>query len=120
MPKVASISIYITDMDAAVAFYTDVLGFKVKSRPVPFITELDHDGAALVLCQAEKSVKVDYPTSTGTIVGIVSKDVAAAAKDFAKKKVPLVVAEPQEFPGGQFIAVRDPSGNVIELLQFGV
>jgi predicted enzyme related to lactoylglutathione lyase len=30
-----------------------------------------------------------------------------------------VVAEPQEFPGGQFIAVRDPSGNVVELLQFG-
>jgi lactoylglutathione lyase len=120
MPTVASISIYITDMEAAIGFYTDVLGFKVKSRPVPFITELDHDGVAVVLCQAEKGVKVDYPTSTGTIIGLVSKDVAAAAKAFAKKKVALVVADPQEFPGGKFIAVRDPSGNVVELLQFGV
>jgi lactoylglutathione lyase len=119
MPKVASISIYITDMDAAIAFYTDVLGFKVKSRPVPFITELDHDGAAVVLCQAEKAVKADYPASTGTVIGLVSKDVAAAAQGFAKKKVTMVVPEPQEFPGGKFIAVRDPSGNVVELLQFG-
>jgi catechol 2,3-dioxygenase-like lactoylglutathione lyase family enzyme len=119
MPQVASISIYVTDMEASIAFYRDVLGFGVKSRPVPFITELDHDGAALVLCQAEKGAKLDYPASSGTVIGLVSTNVAAAAKGFAKQQVPMVVAEPQEFPGGKFIAVRDPSGNVVELLQSG-
>ena len=118
MPSVAAISVYVDDMDRAIAFYQDVLGFKVKSRPVPFIAELEHDGPALVLCQAERSAKFDYSKSSGTVIGLASGDVVARAAELMKKKVELVVPEPQEFPGGRFIAVRDPAGNVVELLEF--
>lgn len=118
MPSVAAISVYVDDMDRAIAFYQDVLGFTVKSRPVPFIAELEHDGPALVLCQSERSTKFDYSKSAGTVIGLASGDVVARAAELRKKNVELVVPEPQEFPGGRFIAVRDPSGNVVELLEF--
>ena len=118
MPSIAAISIYVDDMERAIAFYQDVLGFKVRSRPVPFIAELDHDSPALVLCQAEHSTRFDYSKASGTVIGLAASDVAARAADFKKRGIELVVAEPQEFPGGKFIALRDPAGNVVELLEF--
>jgi len=118
MPAIATVSIYVDDIDAAVDFYTKHLGFSVAAKPAPVIVVLDHDGVSLVLCKADKRTKQNYPAGTGTVLGLSSPDVAAAASKLAKSKVELVVGEPQPFPGGQFIAVRDPAGNVIELLQF--
>jgi catechol 2,3-dioxygenase-like lactoylglutathione lyase family enzyme len=118
MPHIAALSIYVDDLEAAVAFYTGTLGFAVRSRPAPVIVELDHDSPALVLCQAESRTSGDYPNGTGTVIGIATNDVAAAAKMLRSKGAKMVFDEPHEFPGGKFIAVRDPSGNVVELLQF--
>jgi predicted enzyme related to lactoylglutathione lyase len=118
-PSIAVISIYVTDMEASIAFYRDVLGFGVRSRPVPFITELDHEGVVVVLCLAETASKATYPSSSGTVIGIASEDIAARAKALKKQGVKLIQATPQEFPGGTFIVIADPSGNPIELLQFG-
>src|SRR5690606_30422576 len=106
------------DMEASIAFYRDVLGFAVRSRPVPFLTELDHEGVVVVLCQAEKASTATYPTSSGTVIGIASEDIAARAKELRKQGVTLIQDTPQEFPGGTFIVIADPSGNPIELLQF--
>ncbi len=119
MPSIAATSVYVDDMEKAIAFYRDVLGFGVKARPAPFITELDHEGTALVLCQAEKPHRADYPRSAGVVIGIAVDKVAERAKELAKRKVDLIHATPQEFPGGTYVALRDPAGNVIELLEFG-
>lgn len=118
MPAIVAISVYVHDMEKAVAFYRDILGFKVKSAPVPFITELEHEGVALVLCLAEAPVKSGYPRQAGVVIGIAGGNIKERAKQLAAKGVTLVVAEPQEFPGGTFIAFNDPSGNVVELLEF--
>ncbi len=56
---------------------------------------------------------------TGTVIGIATDDVEAAAKRLKTMGADLITTEPQEFPGGRFIAVRDPAGNVVELLEFG-
>lgn len=118
MTRIAAISVYVDDMEKGVAFYRDVLGFGVGSRPVPFITELEHEGVALVLCQAEEPARGHYPKTSGVVLGIATADVAARAKELAKKGVDLIHTTPQEFPGGRFIALRDPAGNAVELLQF--
>jgi lactoylglutathione lyase len=110
MPKIAAVSIYVDDMDKAIAFYRDILGFAVRARPVPFITELEHDAPALILCQAERPARSDYPNAAGTVVGIASTNVAARAQELARKKVDLVHTTPQDFPGGKYIALRDPAG----------
>ncbi|NOT07731.1 MAG: VOC family protein [Gemmatimonadales bacterium] len=119
MTQIVAISIYVNDLDKAVAFYSEVLGFAVKARPVPFIVELEHEGPALVLCQAERPERLDYSKASGTVVGIMVKDLAAKLRELTAKKVELIHKTPEEFPGGKFVALRDPAGNVIELLQFG-
>ena len=118
MPKIAAISLYVDNLDAAVDFYTQQLGFKVSGRPAPVIVELEHEGVGLVLCQAERRVPQSYPDGTGTVIGLVSPDVKAACTRLAAAKVALMFEDPQEFPGGKFIALEDPAGNVIELLEF--
>jgi predicted enzyme related to lactoylglutathione lyase len=119
MTSIASVSIYVHDLDAAVQFYSTHLGFAVRDRPVPVIVELDHDGVALVLCQASRRTPLAYSEDSGTIVGFGVRDVDASLASLKKAGADLVTDFPQEFPGGRFIAVRDPSGNVVELLQFG-
>jgi lactoylglutathione lyase len=118
MPKIAAISIYVHDIDAAVEFYTTRLGFSVQGRPNPFMVELNHERQALVLCKAEKRTQGEYPAGTGTVVGIITENVFAAAKAFEANGVSMAIRAPEKFPGGYYIAVNDPSGNVIELLQF--
>jgi lactoylglutathione lyase len=119
MPQIAALSIYVDDLERAVTFYTELLGFAVRGRPAPVIVELDHDSPALVLCQAERPTRNGYPDGTGTVIGVATDDVASAAKSLRARGAELLFDDPQDFPGGKFIAVRDPSGNVIELLQFG-
>ena len=119
MPSIAAVSIYVDDLERAVDFYTRFLGFEVRSRPAPVIVELDHDSPALVLCQAERRMKNEYPDGSGTVIGLATADVAAAGESLRAKGAELLFDTPQDFPGGRFIAVRDPSGNVLELLQFG-
>jgi lactoylglutathione lyase len=119
MPHIAALSIYVHDLESAVRFYTDVLGFSVRSRPAPVIVELEHDSPAVVLCQAEQPASGEYPTRSGTVIGFATDDVVATAKHVRAKGATLLFDDPQEFPGGRFVAVKDPSGNVVELLQFG-
>jgi lactoylglutathione lyase len=118
MPTIAAISIYVHDLDRAVDFYTKTLGFTVRGRPVPFIAELDHDGPALVLCQAEKPSAQQYPDSGGITVGLAVDNVVETAAALRKAGITVLHKAPEDFPGGKYVAVKDPSGNVIELLQF--
>ena len=118
MPSIAAVSIYVDDMEKAIAFYRDVIGFAVQARPAPYITELKHDGVAVILCQAERPTKSDYPNAAATVIGVAANNVGARAQELATKKVDLVHTTPQDFPGGKFIALRDPAGNVVELLEF--
>ena len=71
-----------------------------------------------MLCQAEQVSSSDYPAGSGTVVGIVTRDVTEAAMSLAGTGATMRVGTPQPFPGGRFSAVEDPSGNVVELLQF--
>lgn len=116
--RVAAISIYVDDLEKALAFYRDGMGFGLQDRPNPYIIELENDGVALMLCQAERGVKQEYPAGAGTVIGVATTDVVAKAAELKRRGVSLIHDEPQGFPGGKFVAVRDPAGNVVELLQF--
>lgn len=118
MPAIAAISIYVDDLEAATDFYTKQLGFNVGGRPAPVMVELEHEGLWVALCQADAPAKQRYPTGAGTVIGLAWRDVDAAVRTLKADGVEVLFPEPQEFPGGRFIAVRDPAGNVIELLEF--
>jgi predicted enzyme related to lactoylglutathione lyase len=116
MPKVIAISVYVDNLDKAVAFYRDALGFAEQARPVPFIVELAHEGAALVLCQAETAASSGYPNRAGIVIGVMAPDLTAAVKRVTSAGYTPVHNEPQEYPGGKYVAVADPAGNVVELI----
>jgi lactoylglutathione lyase len=117
MAKICAISIYAHDLDKAADFYSGVLGLKVKHK-MPYVVVLDHDGVDLVLCQAEKLAQPNYPAGSGVVLGFPTNNLADSIKNFKAKGVALVHDAPQEFPEGHFVAFRDPSGNVHELLEF--
>ena len=118
MPRISVISIYVHDLKQAEAFYSDLLGFKVAARPAPFLVKLEHDGAAVMLCAAERPASAQYSKDSATVIGIATHDVVKQAADLRARGATVLFDEPQEFPVGQFNAVRDPSGNVVELLEF--
>ncbi len=117
MSKVCAISIYAHDLDKAADFYSTHLGLKVKAK-MPYIVVLDHQGVDLVLCQAEKPVQSAYPAGSGVVLGFPTQSLAESMKRLKAAGVSIVHEAPQEFPEGHYVAFRDPSGNVHELLEF--
>ena len=118
MPKICAVSIYVHDIKQGEAFYRDILGFQVAGRPAPLLVELEHDGVPLVLCAAERATDGQYTKDSSTVLGIATDDVAKHAERLRAKGATVLFDEPQDFPVGKFNAVKDPSGNVVELLEF--
>ena len=117
MSQVCAISIYVKDLKEGAKFYSEVLGLKVKTE-LPYLILLDNGEMDLVLCQAEEPAEVNYPNASTVVLGFPTEDLAKSMGQLKSKGVALLHSTPQDFPGGKFVAFRDPSGNVHELLQF--
>ena len=117
MSQVCTISIYVNDLKKAATFYSEVLGLKA-AKELPYLIVLQHEGIDIVLCQAEHAAEVDYPNGGAVVLGFKTSDLAAHIEDLKSKGVTLIHSTPQDFPGGKFIAFRDPAGNAHELLEF--
>ena len=117
MSQICAISIYVNDLKKGARFYSDVLGLKMK-KELPYLVLLDSDGVDMVLGAAEEPSKVDYPKGSAVVLGFQTKNLLESIGQLQAKGVSLIHSTPQDFPGGKFIAFRDPSGNVHELLEF--
>jgi lactoylglutathione lyase len=115
MSKIATVSIYVDDLDRAARFYTETLGFKVEEKH-PGIVQLSNAGAALVICEGPARERRPYPA--GVVIGLPVDDVSKQLRDLKRRGVELVHDEPQPFPAGKLAALYDPAGNAVELLQF--
>jgi len=118
MSSLSTLTVLVPDLAAAQKFYCDVLGFAVEASYGPELIKLQHAGCALLLSRCERVSRPDYPLAAQIALGLAVGDVGAELKRMKTAKVELVFEQPQEFPAGRFIAVRDPAGNVVELLQF--
>lgn len=117
MSQVCAISIYVKDLKEGAAFYSDILGLKVK-KELPYLVLLESSGADVVLCQAEEPANVNYPSDSAVVLGFPTDSLVKTIGQLKAKGIKLIHSRPQDFPGGKFIAFRDPSGNVLELLGF--
>jgi len=117
MSKVCAISVYVKDLAEGTKFYSDVLGLKRK-KVMPYLVLLDNEGADFVLCQAEESTAIDYPNQAAVVLGFQTENLAESVSAFRAKGVNFIHSSAQDFPGGKFVGFRDPSGNVLELLEF--
>ena len=118
--------INVTDLATARTFYEDSLGFKVRERFGPTgAFELDTtDGPTILIYPVEKAVPAGYPNQTGTVLVFFTDDIDRTVRDWQSKGVAFIKiawSEDEggiaETPYGRFIAFRDPSGNVHELLE---
>jgi catechol 2,3-dioxygenase-like lactoylglutathione lyase family enzyme len=122
MPNICVIQFNVSDMDAAIRFYCNKLGFEVKSKDYyPDIVLLDHDGPSVLLYKVDKPFKIDYPNAAQTLVNIQVDDLRKVMADLKAKGVEFIHSEPQPCQAGIYAAaaLRDPAGNVMELLEFG-
>ena len=117
MSRVCTISIYVKNLKEAAKFYGEVMGFTIK-KELPYLVLLDGSGVDLVLCQAEESASIDYPNASAVVLGVPSTNLNQTIETLKAKGVSLIHSTPQDFPGGKFVAFCDPSGNVLEFLEF--
>jgi lactoylglutathione lyase len=118
-PRICVVQVNVPDMDRALDFYTDVLGFSVASRAsYPFAVVLEQDTFTFLLAKCDRSAEIDYPNVAQTLINIETSDLAATLHGLKAKGVDLIHDEPQPCPPGLYAAIRDPFGNVLELLQY--
>jgi predicted enzyme related to lactoylglutathione lyase len=114
----------VNDIDAAVAFYTEMLGFTVEMRPAPGFAALSKDGVRLLLNQpgsggAGQAVAGQQPQPGGwNRIQIEVENLTELAKKLkhagCRFRGEIVLGR-----GGKQILVDDPSGNAVELFEPG-
>ncbi len=118
----ANVRYMVKDVDAAVTFYTDLLGFTVAERWGPALAILAKDDLRLWVSGPQTSAARPMPDGrtpepggwnrlvleVDDIQALVSK-LKAAGAHFRNEVI--------SGPGGQQVLVEDPSGNPIELFQ---
>ncbi|HEY5392907.1 MAG TPA: VOC family protein [Hanamia sp.] len=114
----------VNDVDAAIAFYTGHLGFKLVMHPAPAFAMLSHDCLRLVLSVPNPSEGGGQSMPDGTQqtpggwnrfsieVKSITEKVAALQKAGVHFRNEIVSGV-----GGKQIIIDDPSGNPIELFE---
>jgi catechol 2,3-dioxygenase-like lactoylglutathione lyase family enzyme len=111
---------FVTNVDEAVAFYCDRLGFRVDLPRAPGFAGLAKDDMRLLLHEpgaggAGKAGGVPEPGGWNRFQ-VVVEDLDAAVERLAAEGVAFR-GEIVEGPGGHQILVEDPAGNPVELFQ---
>ena len=118
--KVGMVQINVPDLDKAIEWYTEKLGFEVSKQHhyPPVAVDLVNEGIRLLLYKAEKETKIDYPKQAQSVIIFESENLVEEMKRMKENGVDLIHEEPIQFPAGIFTAFRDPFGNVHELVEF--
>jgi catechol 2,3-dioxygenase-like lactoylglutathione lyase family enzyme len=122
MSKV-SVRYIVSDVDAAISFYTDMLGFKLDMHPAPGFASLSRGDLQLLLNrpgaggagQAMPDGRLPAPGGWNRIQ-IEVEDLEATVEKL-KRAGARFRNEIVTGGGGKQILVEDPSGNPIELFQ---
>jgi catechol 2,3-dioxygenase-like lactoylglutathione lyase family enzyme len=120
-----SVRYIVNDVDAAIAFYTEALGFKVDMHPAPGFAALSRGELRMLLNkpgaggagQAMPDGKTPAPGGWNR-VQIEMSDLAATVEKLKARGVPFR-NQIVEGNGGKQILAEDPSGNPIELFEPG-
>jgi predicted enzyme related to lactoylglutathione lyase len=104
--KIDCLSLHVTDLDEALAFYRDALGHELRWR--------SETGAGLGMPESDSELvlQTERP-GTETDVLVESADAAGARMQAAGA---TVLVQPFDIPVGRCAVVRDPWGNTIVLL----
>ena len=116
----ASVRYIVDDVDAAVAFYTEQLGFTVLSRPAPPFADVVR-GRLRVLLSGPQSSGARATPAEESVPG--RNRIHLVVDDFVDQVDRLRDAgvtfrsEVVEGPGGRQLLVADPAGNLVEVFE---
>ena len=106
-----SVFYYVSDLDRAVRFYQDVLGFKVTSHD--FVTRFDVGGILFELVPTADAKR--YQGGGNARLCLSTPDIDAAVTELRKKGVKASDVQPKQ--NGFLASFPDPDGNEICLWQ---
>jgi catechol 2,3-dioxygenase-like lactoylglutathione lyase family enzyme len=119
---VAAIRYLVSDVDAAIAFYTERLGFTLEQQMGPAFAIVTRDGLSLWLSGPKSSAARPMPDGRQPEPGgwnrlvldvdDLESEVASLETAGVRFRNDVVVG-----PGGRQILLEDPDGNPIELFQ---
>lgn len=120
-----SIRYMISDVPAAVRFYTELLGFKLEHDASPAFASVWRDGVRLLLSGDGSSGK--RPLHDGETqepggwnrIHLQVADLASEVERLRAADVSFRTTEIVTGPGGSQVIINDPSGNPVELFQPG-
>lgn len=118
MVKICAISIYVSNMELAKQFYCEQLGFQIAQEFDETLVELLHDGIPVILCQVELATQSNYPNQSQVVIGLQTDNLVQSITEMKDKGIEVVYNTPQPCPPGYYSAIKDPFGNIIELLEF--
>jgi catechol 2,3-dioxygenase-like lactoylglutathione lyase family enzyme len=112
------------DVDAAVAFYTNHLGFRVSAQSGSYFALLERDNLQLVLSPPKGPGGGSQPMPDGrrpepggwNRLIVRSSDLEAEVEALRKAAIKFR-NDIVEGPGGRQILLEDPSGNLVELFE---
>ncbi len=120
MPDICMACIYVSDIDEAIAWYRDVMDFSVsrEHNHYPVAVDLEQQGLRLLLHRTDRPTGIEFGRDSTITLGLRTPDIRHSIRLLQARGAALIHDEPQKFPAGEWIAVRDPFGNVLELIQY--
>jgi catechol 2,3-dioxygenase-like lactoylglutathione lyase family enzyme len=120
--ELVSVRYMVDDVEAAIDFYTEHLGFTLRSNAAPAFADVTRGDLRLLLSGPRSSAGRPMPDGTTPgpggwnrihlIVGDIAAEVARLRSAGLHFRNDVVTG-----PGGSQILLEDPSGNVVELFQ---
>jgi catechol 2,3-dioxygenase-like lactoylglutathione lyase family enzyme len=119
-----SVRYFVDDVEAAIAFYTERLGFTVEMHPGPGFARLSRGALRLLLNTPTSPGGASQPAADGTRpepggwnriqlpVDDLAREVAALREAGARFRNEIVTGQ-----GGKQILLEDPAGNPVELFE---
>jgi len=120
---IVSVRYIINDVDAAVAFYTNHLGFSLESDFAPAFASVTRGNLRLLLSGEKSSGRRAMADGTKPVPGgwnrilLPVKDLAGEVARLRSEGVKFKREDIVAGPGGSQIWLEDPSGNLVELFQ---
>ena|SRR5690349_23466212 len=116
----ASVRYIVDDVDAAVAFYTEVLGFTVLSHPAPAFADVLRGRLRVLLSGPQSSGARATPAEESgpgrNRIHLVVDDLDGHVDRLRAAGVTLR-SEVVEGPGGRQVLVAGPAGNLVEVFE---
>lgn len=118
--RYASVRYLVSDVDAAVAFYTEHLGFTLNTNAAPAFADVIRGPLRLLLSgpasSGARATPDDAATAGHNRIHLVVDDLDAEIARIRRADLPLR-SDLVSGPGGRQILLADPDGNLIELFQ---